>query len=117
MKLVTWNVNGLRAATKKGFLDFFNDINADIFAIQETKMQEEQKEFDVEGYYEYWNCAEKKGYSGTLVYTKKEPINVTYGIDGELYNDEGRIITLEYEDFFFGKVEVPNGQPELARLD
>lgn len=117
MKFITWNVNGLRAARKKGFDDFFYSTNADIFAIQETKMQEEQKEFDFEGYHEYWNCADKKGYSGTLVYTKKEPMNVTYGIDGDMYNDEGRIITLEYENFFFVNTYVPNAQPELARLD
>lgn len=117
MKFITWNVNGLRAARKKGFDDFFYSTNADIFAIQETKMQEEQKEFDFEGYHEYWNCADKKGYSGTLIYTKKEPMNVTYGIDGDMYNDEGRIITLEYENFFFVNTYVPNAQPKLARLD
>ncbi len=117
MKFITWNVNGLRAAIKKGFFDYFQSSNADIFAIQETKMQEDQKEFEVEGYYEYWNCADKKGYSGTLILTKKQPLQVTYGIDGEGYNDEGRIITLEYEDFYFVDVYVPNAQPELARLD
>ncbi len=117
MKFITWNVNGLRAARKKGFDDFFHDSDADIFAIQETKMQEEQKEFDFPGYHEYWNCADKKGYSGTLIYTKKEPLNVSFGIDGEGYNDEGRIITLEYDNFFFVNVYVPNAQPELARLD
>jgi exodeoxyribonuclease-3 len=117
MKLVTWNVNGLRAATKKGFIDFFNEINADIFAIQETKMQEDQKEFTLPEYYEYWNCADKKGYSGTLIYTKEKPLSVVYGIDGELYNDEGRIITLEYTNFYFVNVYVPNAQPELARLE
>jgi exodeoxyribonuclease-3 len=117
LKFITWNVNGLRAARKKGFDDFFYSTNADIFAIQETKMQEEQKEFDFEGYHEYWNCAVKKGYSGTLIYTKKEPMNVTYGIDGDMYNDEGRIITLEYDNFFFVNTYVPNAQPELARLD
>ncbi len=117
MKFITWNVNGLRAATKKGFLDFFNEENADIFAIQETKMQEDQKEFTPEGYFEYWNCADKKGYSGTLIYTKKEPLSVVYGIDGEMYNDEGRIITLEYETFYFINVYVPNSKPELARIE
>jgi exodeoxyribonuclease-3 len=116
MKFVTWNTNGLRAATKKGFLDFFAHVNADVFAIQETKMQEEQKEFDFEDYYEYWNCADKKGYSGTLIYTRKAPISVVYGIDGEGYNDEGRIITLEFEKFYFVDVYVPNSKPELARL-
>ncbi|XMB72138.1 exodeoxyribonuclease III [Mycoplasmatota bacterium WC30] len=117
MRFVTWNVNGLRAATKKGFLDFFKDVNADIFAIQETKMQENQKEFELENYYEYWNCADKKGYSGTLIYTKKEPLNVSLGIDGEGYNDEGRIITLEYNNFYFVNVYVPNTKQELLRLD
>lgn len=117
MKFISWNVNGLRAATKKGFLDFFNDESADIFAIQETKMQEYQKEFSPEGYFEYWNCADKKGYSGTLIYTKKEPLSIVYGIDGELYNDEGRIITLEFDDFYFIDVYVPNSKPELARIE
>lgn len=117
MKFVSWNVNGLRAATKKGFKDFFSEINADIFAIQETKMQKEQKEFDLEGYHEYWNCADKKGYSGTLIYTKEKPLSVEYGIDGEGYNDEGRIITLEFEKFYFITVYVPNTQRELTRLD
>lgn len=117
MKFVTWNVNGLRAARKKGFDEFFSAVNADIFAIQETKMQEDQKDFAYEGYYEYWNSAEKKGYSGTLIYTKKEPLNVVYGIDGLGYNDEGRVITLEYDNFYFVNTYVPNAQPELARLD
>ncbi|MDA3932634.1 MAG: exodeoxyribonuclease III [Tenericutes bacterium] len=117
MKLATWNVNGLRAARRKGFDDFFQDVNADIFAIQETKMQEDQKEFEFEGYHEYWNDADKKGYSGTLIYTKEKPLNITYGIDGDGYNDEGRIIALEYEKFFFVNVYVPNARPELARLD
>ena len=117
MKFVTWNVNGLRAARKKGFDEFFKEVNADIFAIQETKMQEDQKDFNYDGYHEYWNCAEKKGYSGTLIYTKTEPKTVTYGIDGQGYNDEGRIITLEYDDFYFVNTYVPNAQPELFRLD
>lgn len=116
MKFVTWNVNGLRAATKKGFHDFFYKLNADIFAIQETKMQEEQKEFDFPNYYEYWNCADKKGYSGTLIYTKQKPLNVFYGIESK-YNDEGRIITLEFDTYFFVTVYVPNSQRELTRLD
>lgn len=117
MKFVTWNVNGLRAATKKGFLDFFKDVNADVFAIQETKMQEYQKEFELDNYFEFWNCADKKGYSGTLIYTRIKPLNVIYGIDGDLYNDEGRIITLEYDNFFFVNVYVPNSKPELARIE
>ncbi len=117
MKFVTWNVNGLRACMNKGFRAFFDEMNADIFAIQETKMQPDQKEFDFEGYFEYWNSAEKKGYSGTVIYTKKEPNRVIYGIDGDKYNDEGRIITLEYDDYFFVTVYVPNAQEGLARLD
>lgn len=117
MKFVTWNVNGLRAARKKGFDDFFKSVDADIFAIQETKMQEEQKDFSFDGYHEFWSSAVKKGYSGTLVYTKKAPLNVVYGIDGDGYNDEGRVITLEYDNFYFVNTYVPNAQPELARLD
>jgi exodeoxyribonuclease-3 len=117
MKFISWNVNGLRACMNKGFKEFFDTMDADIFAIQETKMQENQKEFDFEGYYEYWNSAEKKGYSGTLIYTKEKPINVTNGIDGELYNDEGRIITLEFEKFFFITIYSPNSQEGLKRLD
>jgi exodeoxyribonuclease III len=117
MKLVSWNVNGLRACMNKGFKDFFEQMNADIFAIQETKMQEEQKEFDFEGYYEYWNSADKKGYSGTLVYTKEKPLSVRYGLEDGKYNDEGRVITLEYHDFYFVTVYVPNTQRDLARLD
>ncbi len=117
MKFVTWNVNGLRAATKKGFLDYFEETAADIFAIQETKMKEEQKEFSIEGYHEFWNSADKAGYSGTLIYTRNKPLNVIYGIDGDGYNDEGRIIALEFDNFFFVNVYVPNAQPELARLD
>ena len=117
MKFISWNVNGLRAAMKKGFENFFFEQNADIFAIQETKMQEEQKEFDFKNYYEYWNCADKKGYSGTLIYTKEKPLNVIYGIDGTLYNDEGRIITLEFDKYYFVTVYVPNSQRDLARLE
>ncbi|MGM0436154.1 MAG: exodeoxyribonuclease III [Bacillota bacterium] len=116
MKFVSWNTNGLRAARKKGFDEVFQSMDADIFAIQETKMQEDQKDFAFEGYAEYWNSADKKGYSGTLVYTRLRPINVTYGIDG-LYNDEGRLITLEFEDFYFVTVYTPNSQEALARLD
>ena len=117
MKFISWNVNGLRACMNKGFKEFFDTMDADIFAIQEIKMQENQKEFDFEGYYEYWNSAEKKGYSGTLIYTKEKPINVINGIDGELYNDEGRIITLEFEKFFFITIYSPNSQEGLKRLD
>ncbi len=116
MKFVSWNVNGLRACITKGFGDYFNAINADIFAIQETKMQEEQKTFHFPGYHEYWSSAIKKGYSGTLIYTKHTPLKVTYGIDGK-YNDEGRIITLEYPTYYFVNTYVPNSKDELARLD
>jgi len=117
MKIVNWNVNGLRACMKKGFMDFFNEIDADIFAIQETKMQEEQKTWNIEGYDEYWNCADKKGYSGTLIYTKIKPLQVIYGIDGFGYNDEGRVITLEFDKFYFVTAYVPNSKRELLRLD
>lgn len=116
MKFVSWNVNGLRAALKKGFRDFFNELDADIFAIQETKMQEDQKTEDFSGYYEYWSSAIKKGYSGTLIYTKHKPLSVSYGIDGN-YSDEGRIITLEFDDYYFVNVYVPNSKRGLERLD
>ena len=116
MKFISWNVNGLRACMKKGFQDFFKSVDADIVALQETKMKEEQKDFEFEGYNEYWNCADKAGYSGTLIYAKKKPLNVIYGING-LYNDEGRAITLEYENFYFVTVYSPNSKAELLRLD
>ncbi|MDD3191833.1 MAG: exodeoxyribonuclease III [Bacilli bacterium] len=115
MKFVSWNVNGLRACMKKGFSSFFEEMNADIFSVQETKMQEDQKDFTFHGYYEYWNSADKKGYSGTLIYTKQKPLQVRYGIDGK-YNDEGRLITLEFENFYYITVYVPNSQRELTRL-
>src|SRR5690554_2685590 len=117
MKLLSWNINGLRAAMKKGFREFVEAMDPDIVAIQETKMQEDQKEFDFPGYLEFWNDADKKSYSGTLIYTKHEPLSIEYGIDGEGYNDEGRIIALEYQDFYFVTVYVPNAQRDLARLD
>jgi exodeoxyribonuclease-3 len=117
MKLISWNVNGLRAAMKKGFMDFFTEENPDVICLQETKMQQTQKTFDFPGYYEFWNDADKKGYSGTLIITKEKPLNVTNGIDGEGYNDEGRIITAEYDQFFLVNVYVPNTKKELARLD
>lgn len=116
MKLISWNVNGIRACITKGFYDFFNEMDADIFAVQETKMQEGQIDLDLEGYHRYMSSAIKKGYSGTLVYTKKEPLNVVYGING-LYNDEGRVITLEFDGFFFVNAYVPNSKEELLRLD
>ena len=117
MKLVSWNVNGIRAVMNKGFMDFFNEINADIFALQETKMQEGQLELNLDGYYQYWNYAEKKGYSGTAIFTKTEPINVTYGIGIEEHDKEGRIITLEFENFYFVDCYTPNSKRELERLD
>ncbi|MGN0522406.1 MAG: exodeoxyribonuclease III [Eubacterium sp.] len=117
MKFISWNVNGLRACMNKGFNDFFSKADADIFCIQETKLQENQIDFNPDGYYCYWNYAEKKGYSGTAVFTKKEPINVFYGMNIEKHDKEGRLITLEFEDFYFLTVYVPNSQRELKRLD
>lgn len=117
MKMVSWNVNGLRACVTKGFLDFFKDINADIFSIQETKLQEGQIDLELEGYYQYWNYAEKKGYSGVAVFTKDKPINVIYGLDIKEHNTEGRLITLEFEKFYYITAYVPNAQEELKRLD
>lgn len=116
MKLISWNVNGLRACMQKGFLDFFNEINADFFCIQETKMQEGQLDLDIEGYHYYMSSAIKKGYSGTLIYTKEKPLNVIYGINNK-YNDEGRVITLEYPTFYLINAYVPNAQEGLKRID
>lgn len=116
MKFISWNVNGIRACVQKGFLDFFKEADADIFCIQETKMQEGQLELDTPGYYQYWNYAVKKGYSGTAVFTKQEPISVAYGIGMEEHDQEGRVITLEFEDYYFITVYTPNSQNELARL-
>jgi len=117
MKLISWNVNGLRAIYKKGFMEAFKNLNADIFCIQETKMQEGQIELDLNGYYEYYNYAERKGYSGTAIFTKKEPVNVSYGIGIEEHDREGRVITLEFEDFYMVNCYTPNSGRELARLD
>lgn len=117
MKMVSWNVNGLRACVTKGFLDFFNNIDADIFSIQETKLQEGQITLDINGYYQYWNYAEKKGYSGVAVFSKKEPLKVTYGLNIEEHNNEGRLITLEFENFYYITAYVPNSQEELKRLE
>lgn len=117
MKLISWNVNGLRACVKKGFLDFFHEADADIFCVQETKLQEGQIQLEMEGYEQYWNYAEKKGYSGTAIFTKQTPLSVHYGIGIEEHDHEGRVITLEYENFFFVTVYTPNSQSELARLD
>lgn len=116
MKLISWNVNGLRACVQKGFLDFFKEIDADFFCIQESKLQEGQIELELEGYHQYWNYAVKKGYSGTAIFAKKEPLSVFYGIGIEQHDQEGRVITLEFEDFFFITVYTPNAQNELARL-
>ena len=117
MKFISWNVNGLRACVTKGFLDFFKEIDADIFCIQESKLQEGQIDLELEGYYQYWNYAEKKGYSGTAIFTKKEPETVSYGMGIEEHDREGRVITLEYPEFYFVTVYTPNSQNELARLD
>lgn len=117
MKMVSWNVNGLRACVTKGFVDIFNKLDADIFCLQETKLQEGQIDLPLEGYYQYWNYAEKKGYSGTAIFTKKEPLAVTNGIGIDEHNTEGRVITLEYKDFFFVTCYTPNSQNELKRLD
>ncbi len=117
MKLISWNVNGIRACVQKGFLDFFKEVDADIFCIQESKMQEGQLDLELEGYHQYWNYAEKKGYSGTAIFTKQEPISVQYGIGIEEHDHEGRVITLEFEDFYMVTVYTPNSQDELKRLE
>ncbi|MCD8045163.1 MAG: exodeoxyribonuclease III [Clostridiales bacterium] len=117
MKLISWNVNGLRACVKKGFLEYFKQADADLFCVQETKLQEGQISLELDGYEQYWNYAEKKGYSGTAVFTKRTPLSVTRGIGIEEHDHEGRVITLEFERFYFIVVYVPNSQNELARLD
>ena len=117
MKLISWNVNGLRACVGKNFMEDFKTLDADVFCLQETKLQEGQIDLDLPGYFQYWNYAEKKGYSGTAIFTKKEPISVTYGIGVEEHDHEGRVITLEYEDFYMITVYTPNSQNELKRLD
>ena len=116
MKFISWNVNGLRACVQKGFLDFFHEANADFFCIQESKLQEGQIDLDLPGYYQYWNYAVKKGYSGTAIFTKHEPLHVSYGIGIEEHDQEGRVITLEYDDFYMITCYTPNSQNELARL-
>ena len=116
MKFISWNVNGLRACVQKGFLDFFHTIDADFFCIQESKLQDGQINLDLPGYHQYWNYAEKKGYSGTAVSAKKEPLSVTYGIGMEEHDKEGRVITLEYDSFYLVTCYTPNSQNELARL-
>ena len=117
MKLVSWNVNGLRAAMTKGFMDYFCEIDADIFALQEIKLSNGQIEMDIPGYYEYWNYADKKGYSGTAIFTKIKPLNVSYGLGIDEHDTEGRVITLEFEDFHFVVVYTPNAKRKLERLD
>ena len=117
MKFISWNVNGIRACLTKGFMDFFNNEDADIFCLQETKVQAGQVELDLKGYHQYWNYAEKKGYSGTAVFTKQEPLSVRYGLGIEEHDKEGRVITLEFPDFYFITVYTPNSKTELERLD
>jgi exodeoxyribonuclease-3 len=117
MKFVSWNVNGLRACVKKGFLDFFKQVNADFFCVQEIKLQEGQIDLDLDGYFDYWHYADKKGYSGTAIFTKHKPLNVEYGMHKEEHLGEGRVITLEYNDFYLVNVYTPNSQRGLTRLD
>lgn len=117
MKFISWNVNGLRACVKKGFLDYFNSQDADIFCVQETKLQEGQIELDLPNYHQYWNYAEKKGYSGVAIFTKVEPISVAYGLGIEEHDKEGRVITLEFDNFYFVGCYTPNSQQKLARID
>lgn len=116
MKLISWNVNGLRACVQKGFLEYFKEVDADIFCIQESKLQQGQIDLNLEGYEQYWNYAEKKGYSGTAIFTKKKPLSVGYGLGIEEHDKEGRVITLEFNDFYMITVYTPNSQNELARL-
>ncbi|MDO4632228.1 MAG: exodeoxyribonuclease III [Eubacteriales bacterium] len=116
-RFISWNVNGLRACVTKGFLDFFHEVDADAFCIQESKLQEGQISLDLPGYYQYWNYAEKKGYSGTAIFTKEEPISVSYGLGIEEHDHEGRVITLEYEKYYLITVYTPNSKSELERLD
>lgn len=117
MKYISWNVNGIRACVKKGFEEYFKEVDADIFCIQESKMQEGQLDLDIPGYHQYWNYAEKKGYSGTAIFTKEEPISVTNGMGIEEHDHEGRVITLEFPVYYFVTVYTPNSQSELKRLD
>ena len=116
MKLISWNVNGIRACVTKGFMDYFKEVDADVFCLQETKLQEGQIDLELEGYYQYWNYAKKKGYSGTALFSKKEPISVSYGIGIEEHDQEGRVITAEFDEYYVITVYVPNSQNELARL-
>lgn len=116
MKFISWNVNGIRACVKKGFMDYFKEMDADFFCIQETKCQDGQIDLPFEGYYQYWNYAEKKGYSGTAIFTKHEPLSIKYGVGEQETESEGRIITLEYEKFYLVNVYTPNSKRDLARL-
>ena len=117
MKFISWNVNGLRACMQKGFLDYFTQTDADIFCLQETKLQAGQVDLSLPGYFQYWNYAERKGYSGVLIYTKEKPLKIKYGIENEIFDKEGRTITLEYQNFYLVNVYVPNVKRNLERLD
>ena len=117
MKFISWNVNGIRACVTKGFLEYFKEMDADIFCIQESKLQEGQIDLELEGYHQYWNYAEKKGYSGTAIFTKEKPLSVSYGLGIEEHDKEGRVITLEFDNFYMVTVYTPNSKNELARLD
>ena len=117
VKMISWNVNGIRACVKKGFMDYFKDVDADVFCIQESKLQEGQIDLDLPGYHQYWNYAQKKGYSGTALFSKKEPISVSYGLGIEEHDNEGRVITAEYEDYYVVTCYTPNSKTELERLD
>ena len=117
LKFVSWNVNGLRACMNKGFMDTFNDLDADVFCLQETKMQPHQLQLDLPGYYQYWNSADKKGYSGTAIFTKQKPISESYGLGIDEHDHEGRVITLEFEKYYMVCVYTPNSKRELERLD
>ena len=117
VKMISWNVNGIRACVNKGFMDYFNDVDADVFCIQESKLQEGQIDLNLPGYHQYWNYAQKKGYSGTALFSKKEPISVSYGLGIEEHDNEGRVITAEYEDYYVVTCYTPNSKTELERLD
>ena len=117
MKLISWNVNGIRACVKKGFVDFFDEMDADVFCIQESKLQVGQIDLELKGYHQYWNYAVKKGYSGTAIFTKQEPLSVSYGIGIEEHDQEGRVITLEYPNYYIVTIYTPNSKSELERLD
>ena len=117
VKMISWNVNGIRACVNKGFMDYFNDVDADVFCIQESKLQEGQIDLNLPGYHQYWNYAQKKGYSGTALFSKKEPISVSYGLGIEEHDNEGRVITAEYENYYVVTCYTPNSKTELERLD